>query len=56
VLNLAADALHVELNDVNDVRLAIPETAAFLEADLREDNEEALQIAEHDGRRIGASS
>lgn len=56
VLNLAADALHVELNDVNDVHLAIPETAAFLQADLREDNEEALQIAQHDGRRIGTSS
>ena len=51
VLDLAVPELHVELNDVNDVHLAIPETAAFLEADLREDNEEALRIAEHDGRR-----
>lgn len=51
VLDLAVPELHVEFNDVNDVHLAIPETAAFLEADLREDNEEALRIAEHDGRR-----
>lgn len=51
VLDLALPELHVEFNDVNDVHLAIPETAAFLEADLREDNEEALRIAEHDGRR-----
>ena len=55
VLNLEAGALHVELNDVNDVHLAIPETAAFLEADLQEDNEEALRIAEHDGRRPAAA-
>ena len=51
VLDLAVPELHVELNDVNDVHLAIPETAAFLEADLQEDNEEALRVAEHDGRR-----
>lgn len=56
VLDLNTQALHVELNDVNDVHLAIPETAAFLEADLREDNEEALRVAEHDGRRTNASN
>ena len=50
VLDLGAETLHVELNDVSDVHLAIPETSAFLEADLREDNEEALRIAEHDSR------
>lgn len=51
VLDLEAADLHVELNDVNDVHLALPETAAFLEADLQEDNEEALRIAEHGDRR-----
>jgi acetolactate decarboxylase len=56
VLDLDTRALHVELNDVNDVHLAIPETAAFLEADLREDNEEALRVAEHGGRRTNPSN
>ena len=46
VLDLSTDALFVELNDVNDVRLAIPETSAFLGADLTGDTTEALDIAE----------
>lgn len=46
VLDLSASSLHVEINDVNDVRLAIPETTAFLEADLNRDNSAALDIAE----------
>ncbi len=50
VLDLAADAIFVELNDVNDVRLAIPETAAFLDADLSADTSAALDIAERGGR------
>jgi len=50
VLDLAADAIYVELNDVNDVRLAIPETAAFLDADLSADTSAALDIAERGGR------
>jgi acetolactate decarboxylase len=52
VLDLTADGLHLEINDVNDVRLAIPETAAFLAADLSGDHSEALDIAErgHRGR------
>ena len=46
VLDLSTDALLVELNDVNDVRLAIPETSAFLGADLTGDTTEALDLAE----------
>jgi len=46
VLDLNAEHLHVEVNDVNDVRLAIPETTAFLEADLTGDHSEALDVAE----------
>ena len=45
VLDLSTDALLVELN-VNDVRLAIPETSAFLGADLTGDTTEALDLAE----------
>ncbi|MEI6362744.1 MAG: acetolactate decarboxylase [Actinomycetes bacterium] len=48
VLELATDDLHVEVNDVNDVHLAIPETQAFLEADLAGDHSAALEIAEHE--------
>ena len=51
VLDLSTDALFVELNDVNDVRLAIPETSAFLGADLTGDTTEALDIAERHVRR-----
>lgn len=50
VLDLSIDALFVELNDVNDVRLAIPETSAFLGADLTGDTTEALNIAEGPAR------
>jgi len=50
VLDLTAPALFVEINDVNDVHLAIPETAAFLEADLNRDNSAALDIAERQVR------
>ena len=50
VLDLAASSLHVEVNDVNDVRLAIPETDAFLEADFNRDHSEALDIAQRQVR------
>lgn len=46
VLNLSARELHVEINHVNDVRLAIPETDAFLEADFNRDNSAALDVAQ----------
>ena len=47
VLGLSANALFVELNDVCDVHLAIPETAEFMSADLSGDHQAALNIAEH---------
>ena len=52
VLDFAAEAIFVELNDVNDVRLAIPETAAFLDADFSADTTAALDIAERGGRSV----
>ena len=50
VLDLSADHLVVEINEVSDVHLAIPETKAFLEADLSGDHEAALNIAERQVR------
>ena len=46
VLGLAAPALSAELHQVNDVHLAMPETQAFLEADLSGDTAAALDVAE----------
>jgi len=46
VLDLRADTLDVQVNEVSEVRLAIPETAAFLQADLSGDHSAALEIAE----------
>ncbi len=50
VLDLSASGLDLEINDVNDVRLAIPETAAFLQADLSGDHTAALDVAERGQR------
>ena len=50
VLELHATSLHVEINDMNHVHLAVPETEAFMHADLAADNSEVLHVAEH-GRR-----
>lgn len=47
VLGMSAEHLFVEINDVCDVHLAIPETAEFMSADLAGDHEAALKIAEH---------
>lgn len=55
VLDLSSERIFVELNDVNDVRLAIPETAAFLGADLSADTSAALDIAERGGRGVRMS-
>ena len=46
VLNLQAEELLVEFHQVNDLHFALPETREFLEAELRQDNAEALAIAE----------
>lgn len=50
LLDLRVDDLQVEINDVNDVHLAIPETAEFLAADLAGDHAAALAKAELDPR------
>ena len=47
VLQFQASDLPVELHLVSDIHLAIPETEAFLEADLTGDITGALQQAEH---------
>lgn len=46
VLGLKASELSLDVHQVNDLHLAIPETQAFLAADLRGDTAEALQTAE----------
>ena len=48
VLGLSCDDLHVAINDVHDIHVAIPESQEFLEADLAGDHSEALEIAEHE--------
>lgn len=50
VLDLSVDDLFVELNDVNDVHLIVPQTDAFLDADFGQDHSAELDIAER-GRR-----
>ena len=47
VLQLTARDLPLELHLVSDIHLAIPETEAFLEADLTGDTTAALEKAEH---------
>ena len=48
VLGLQATALQVEINDMNHVHLAVPETDAFLHADLATDHTLELDQAEHE--------
>lgn len=52
VLDLSAEDLQVEINDVNEVHLAIPETAEFLAADLTGDHSAQLATAEQGVRGI----
>ena len=49
----AAGRLRVQLQELADVRIAIPETAAFLSADLTQDPSRELDVAEHVGRHAG---
>jgi len=48
VLALEASRLTVEVNDMNHVHLAVPETEEFLHADLAADHSDALDLAERD--------
>jgi acetolactate decarboxylase len=45
--------LRAQIQDLADVRLAMPETAAFLQADLSQDPSRDLDVAERGGRRTG---
>ncbi len=51
VLGMQATDLHVEINDMNHVHLAVPETDAFLHADLAADNSAALNVVERERPR-----
>jgi acetolactate decarboxylase len=48
LLNIRGKQIEVQLNLESDFRMAIPETAAFLKADLTKDPREALAKAEKD--------
>ena len=54
VLDCQATDLRVQMQDLADVRIAMPETAAFLQADLSQDPSQELDLAErgrkHDAR------
>jgi acetolactate decarboxylase len=51
LLECEAAGLRVQLQELADVRIAIPETAAFLSADLTQDPSRELDVAEHATRR-----
>ena len=46
VLDCQGVNLHAQLQDLADVRIAMPETAAFLQADLSQDPSQELDLAE----------
>lgn len=50
VLGLVAHDLAVELHEMNDVHLALPESESFVHADLTRDTSADLDAAEHDRR------
>src|SRR5262245_7075313 len=51
LLDCQGAGLRVQVQDLADVRIAMPETAAFLQADLSQDPSKDLEIAEKGGRR-----
>jgi acetolactate decarboxylase len=53
LLDCQAAGLRVQMQDLADVRIAMPETAAFLQADLSQDPSRDLDVAERGGRRTG---
>jgi acetolactate decarboxylase len=53
LLDCQAVGLRVQMQDLADVRIAMPETAAFLQADLSQDPSRDLDVAERGGGRIG---
>jgi acetolactate decarboxylase len=50
LLDLRGERLRVQMQDLADVRIAMPETAAFLQADLSQDPSQELDLAERDGK------
>jgi acetolactate decarboxylase len=50
LLDCQAENVHAQMQDLADVRIAMPETAAFLRADLSQDPTQALDIAERASR------
>jgi acetolactate decarboxylase len=51
LLDCQGVGLRAKIQDLADVRIAIPETAAFLQADLSQDPSRDLDVAERGGRR-----
>jgi acetolactate decarboxylase len=51
LLQCRGTGIHAQIQDLADVRIAIPETAAFLQADLTQDPSEDLDRAERAGHR-----
>jgi acetolactate decarboxylase len=50
VLDCQGVDLRVQMQDLADVRIAMPETAAFLQADLSQDPSQELDLAERGGK------
>jgi acetolactate decarboxylase len=51
LLDCQATGLRTQVQELADVRIAMPETAAFLQADLSRDPTKDLDVAERGGRR-----
>jgi acetolactate decarboxylase len=51
LLECRAAGLRAQLQEVADVRIAMPETAAFLKTDLTHDPSKDLDVAEREGHR-----
>jgi acetolactate decarboxylase len=54
LLDCQGAQLRVQVQDLADVRIALPETAAFLQADLSQDPSRDLDVAERGGHQRGA--
>ncbi len=50
VLDCRGESLRAQMQDLADVRIAMPETAAFLQADLSQDPTQELDLAERGGK------
>jgi len=53
LLDCRAVGLRAQVQELADVRISMPETAAFLQADLSRDPTKDLDVAERGGRRSG---